>query len=108
MNNLVEDLNKLTTISTSKLEHLSKLAVACIGEEFMECKLSEASIMDYDIGIGRLIVGVRDGEIKYKFIPSDILHTSLLNITKGKRNLLETKVEKSLVNCIENTYKDLL
>ena len=108
MNKLIEDLNKLTTIPESKLEHLAKLVVACIGEEFTEMKSIDSDTMDYDIGIGRLVIGIRDGEVKYKFIPGELLQSSLSNIMKGKRNLLETKVEKSLVSCIENTYKDLL
>ncbi len=108
MNKLTTDLSLLTTISESKLEHLVKLADTCISEEFLEMKLTENSFMDYDIGIGRLIIGLKDGEIKYKFIPSDLLKDSLNNVMKGKRNLLETRVEKSLVSCIENTYKDLL
>lgn len=108
MSKLVEDLSKLTFINEPRLEHLGKIATACICEEFTETILAEKTIMDYDIEIGRLIIGIQNDEIKYKFIPSENLKNSLVSSLKGKRNSLEVKVEKSLVSCIENTYKDLL
>ena len=108
MSKLVEDLSKLTFINEARLEHLGKITASCICEEFTETILAEKTIMDYDIEIGRLIIGIQNDEIKYKFIPSETLKNSLASSLKGKRNSLEVKVEKSLVSCIENTYKDLL
>ena len=108
MNTIINDLHALTTIDEKRLAHLFKLTAACISEEFSEMILKEETTLEYDISIGILTIGIREGQIKYKFTPNELLANSLVNVMKGKRNLLETKVEKQLVSSIENTYKDLL
>lgn len=106
--NLIQDLSLLTTIEENKLKHLMKLSLACISEEFNEMVLNGDTDLSYDIGIGTLMIGLRNNEVKYKFVPADILGKNLDNILKGKQNLLEAKIEKQLAKAIENIYKDLM
>ena len=108
MNKLVDDLSTLTSISSSKLDNLCKIASYCITEEFLETILQEKDLVEYDIGIGKLYIGIKDDQIKYKFVPDNLLAESLKTTMESKRNLFEVKIEKTLVSSIENTYKDLL
>lgn len=108
MNKLIDDLSTLTMINSSKLDRLSKLSVYCINEELLESILADKSLVEYDIGIGKLYISTANNELRYKFIPSEELHSSVKNTVESKRNLLEAKIEKSLVSSIEETYKDLL
>lgn len=108
MNKLCEDLSKLTTIPTSKLESLCSLACYCIDEELLETHLSGEEVMQYDIGLGTLLITIRDNQVKYKFIPSTQLEANIVNSLKTKQNSLSNKIEKTLVDSIVNTYKDML
>lgn len=108
MSRLVDDLSSVTFINSSKLERLVKLSLYCITEELLESILQEKTVTDYDIGIGRICISTADNQLKYKFIPSDDFNAAVKSTIKTKRNLLEAKVEKSLVSSIEETYKDLL
>lgn len=108
MNKLVDDLSTLTTINNLKLQRLIKLSIYCITEEILENLLTDKSLTEYDIGIGTLYISTANNEIRYKFIPSEEFSSSVKNTVETKRNLLEAKVEKSLISSIEETYKDLL
>jgi len=108
MNKLVEDLSKLTTIPQSKLDNLVNLSNYCIDEELLETQLAGKTVMEYDVGIGTLMIALIDDSIKYKFIPSKQLEQTILSSLKTKQNSLSSKVEKTLVDSIVNTYKDML
>ena len=108
MNSLCEDLSKLTTIPVSKLESLISLSCYCIDEELLESGLEGKEIMEYDIGIGTLLISLSNNSIRYKFIPSKQLEGHIVNSLKTKQNSLSNKIEKNLVDSIVNTYKDML
>ena len=108
MNNLKEDLSALSSVPQPKIVSLIRLTNYCITQDFLESILEEKDHSEYDIGIGKLIIGERNGELKYKFVPSDALKEALYNTKNKKLNLLSEQVEKNLVEIIENTYKSLL
>lgn len=105
---LTEDLSTLTTIPKQSLDNLIKKAEICIVDQALEQVYQDKTILELDIGIGKLLLKLYDSEIKYKFIPSDKFNSMLSTTIFTKENTLAKTLEKNLVSKITKTYKDLL
>jgi hypothetical protein len=55
-----------------------------------------------------LYIKLESNEVKYKFVPSLHFEESVKNTLKNKTDPLIGKLEDSLKNRIEQTYKELL
>lgn len=108
MNNVIEDVSKLTTISVSSLKDLMTKFEMCITHSVLEAKLNNEDIAVIDIGIGKLSVKITDDELAYKFIPSSKLEASLITALQEKKSPVIDAVEDSLTERILSVYKDLL
>ncbi len=108
MNNIIEDISKLTTIPQNALDKLVNKAMWCIGDSFQEGILLGKEITEVNIGIGTLLISNLSEEIKYKFIPNEQLEQALISIALDKKNPLELTLEKKLTSKILNTYKDII
>ena len=107
MVNLIDDIGVLTTVSPTNLKAISKLSEAVICHAVAESMLDRNQVTEIDIGIGMLYIRVTDGEIQYKFAPSEHLYNSMLNTVKTGKSPIEAKVNEQLGKRIMNTYKDL-
>ena len=108
MNNIIEDLSKLTTIPVKSLNKLVDKTVFCISDIVEDAVLEQKKLLEIDIGIGILHIKLESESVKYKFIPHQILETAVKDTIVNKRNLLQDTLEKVLVNRVVNTYKELL
>lgn len=108
MNNLIEDISKLTTIPVNVLEKLNTKAIWCICDSFQESVLNNEDITTINIGIGTLIISETDETIKYKFIPNQTLEDAVIQTSLNKKSPLELTLEKTLANKVVKTYKDIL
>lgn len=106
--NLIKDLSKLTTIPIDSLCLLSNKAIWCICDEVEDTILNGETITTIDIGIGNILIKNEEDEVKYKFIPSKELENNIIDTTINKKNPLKIIIEKTLINKILNTYKDVL
>lgn len=106
--NIVSDLAQITTIQDKVLEKLFSKMVYCISDAVVEAKKCEKELVDLNIGIGNLSIQLYEDSIKYKFVPSQELESSVKDSILEERNLLEDKLEQSFVDKIVNLYKDLL
>lgn len=107
MENLMKDVSTLTTIPEKSLSKLMDKAYWCISNEVVESLKQDSNVIEIDIDIGELYIKVIDDNIQYKFIPSAKLNDTVKDTVINKRNVLEDTLEKTLVNKIVDTYKDL-
>lgn len=108
MTDIIEDLSKITTISTNNLNKLIDKSMWCICDYIEELITSKNNVLEINIGIGTLIISILDNQIKYKFIPNAKLENSIRETIINEYNPLKLTIEKTLVNKITNTYKDLI
>lgn len=108
MNDLIVDLSNITTIQKASLERLRDLSVDCIGHSVYESLSNNENVSEINIGYGSLIVMVEDNSILYKFIPNSKLENTLKNVVQNNESPLTKRVEKTIIDKIEKTYKDLL
>ena len=108
INKLNQDLSDVTGIPKLTLDNLSYKACTCLGHSVYESLLKKEPLTEIDIGIGTLYIKVEGNDIKYKFIPSTKLETTVSFTIQNKESPLIVDAEKSLKTRIEKTYKELL
>ena len=106
--NTLQSVQMKFDYSEKNLSKLIDVSIYCISDAIQECLKQEETIAEIDIGIGILYIQCLDNNIKYKFIPSDMLDKAVKETLINKLNLLELKLETSLVSKITNIYKDLI
>ena len=108
MYNILEDVSKLIGIDSRYLTKITDNGVYAINSAVEETMLNNSEYTELDIGLGTLVIGIFDNEIKYKFIPSKRLESTVKDTVINKRNMLERKLESSLKDKLIKTYQDLL
>ena len=108
MTDIIKDMSTLTTISEKSLHELMKKEEYCIVSAIFENMKNNEVLTELDIGIGKLLVKIENNSIKYKFIPSESLEHAIVNSYKQDKCVLVDKLNKSLVDRITNTHKDIL
>ena len=107
-NNLLNDLSIITTIPQATLTKLTDKSIWCICNSLEEAILKLESIAEIDLGIGKLLLGIEDNSLEYKFIPSPKLESNIIKTIKDKKNPLINQLESSLADRIINVYKDMM
>lgn len=108
MDNIITNLSTLTTIPKETLNKLYDNMSWCICDSVYQNILRYENLTEMDIGIGTLYI-LRDGDdVKYKFKPSVKLETAIKDTIINKNNPLQIKLETSLINKINHTYKDII
>lgn len=108
MNNIIKDVSTLTTIPELNLTKLFNIINKCISHDIVECLKNNEDVCIEDIGIGNLVINLDSDELKFKFIPSQQLQTTVLNSIRYGESELVIEVEQLLKDKIINTYKSLL
>jgi hypothetical protein len=107
MTNLPNDLCLLTTIAPTNMNKLTKLSEAIVCHSLAESLKDKDEFAEVDIGIGTLYIKSTEDGLKYKFIPSEHLASTLETTARTKNSPLGLKVDEVLGRRIMNTYKDL-
>ena len=107
MINIVNDVSVLTNIPSKLLDKIKKCEEYSIVENITELNLEKEHFIDLDLGIGVLSILVDNNTVKYKFVPSSNLNEEILSAIKYRKNILDLKLESSLSQKIEQTYRDL-
>lgn len=108
MTDILEDVSTLTMIPKDALIKLSDKMIWCICNQLEEDKLKTNDISELNIGIGTLLVQNQEDVIRYKFIPSDTLESSVIKTINDGTNPLKERLEKRLIQKILNTYKTII
>lgn len=107
MIDIINDTATITTIPRNTLVQLEKRFEQCITSAIYSAAITSDDTVELDIGIGVLIICWSEEEIKYKFIPSNSLESSVTAAIVDKKCDLIESMEKSLTNKIINVYKEL-
>ncbi len=108
MTDILDDVSTLTMIPKESLIKLSDKMIWCICNQIEEDKLKTNDISELDIGIGTLLIQNEEDTIRYKFIPSDALESSVIKTINDGTNPLKERLEKRLIQKILNTYKTII
>lgn len=107
MQHLIEDLCTLTTVGKYNLDQLVDMSISIISHDVEESLRNFEDISAIDIGIGILYIQHVEDTIKYKFVPSKKLDDTVVDTVKHRRSDLTLKIDKTLGERINNTYKDM-
>ena len=105
--NILEKVQKLTTIDDSTLKRLSNLYANCIVDAVYECALSNEDVVEMDLDFCKIIISKSNNELRYKFVPNAKLEEDIIRAIKEKKNSLDDVVLDKLKNNLLSTYKDL-
>lgn len=108
MKDLVKDLSTLTTIEKENLDKLVDKAMWCICSYVEEMIDAKEKFTEIDLSIGTLTISIIDNQLKFKFIPSKTLEQGVRDTIINEKSPLRLSLEKSLVNKIQNIYKELV
>lgn len=105
--NIIEDVSKLTTIPEVALNKICEKIEWCICDSVQEMKMAKEDNIILNIGIGKIEIIDEDDVIRYRFIPSTNLESSVKETILNHQNPIQINTEKMLKNKILNTYKDI-
>ena len=108
MESLVNDLSAITETRRRVFEKLSQNANYCICDYLEKTVLNNEKVCNIDIGIGTLLIGIDDGAVRYKFIPSQELERCIVSTLENQQNVLVSVVDKQLVSQLNKLYDKLL
>ena len=108
MVNLIDDLSVLTNVSDTTLSKFIPVANYSIGHAVHESQCTHSDVTEIDIWIGCLLLKIEDDCIRYKFVPSKELETTIIQTVGTHRSPIVTKIETNLQNKIDKVYKELL
>lgn len=108
MNKLLEDISTLTSLPKNLSKDLIPIMECSVTHKVLESILSGEEITHIDLGIGSLYIKNEGTVVKYRFVPSKKLEEEVAKVYVTKESPLEKRLEKSLLNKIENAYKGLV
>ena len=105
---IIDDLSEITTIPLKTLSKICDKEVLCIAHSVVNNLKDNNNITSMDIGIGQLHIKVEEDKSLYKFIPSSNMSKIIKEAVTSSTSPLVAEVEKSLLDKVMNTYKDLI
>lgn len=104
--NVVEDLSKLTSIPNNYIQLIFDKLNDCICYNLHEQLRDKSEYIEIDIGIGNLLLYLKQDEVLYKFIPSEKLENNIKYTINNDKDILVSKLENSLQEKIISAYKE--
>ena len=109
MVDILKDISTMTAIPMEQFIKLTKDMELSIEYAVKEAYINadkKDTVVDLDIGIGRLILAIKNKEIHYKFVPSQSLHRGLQKIDSPDSftGELEEKIRTKFIRA----YKELM
>ena len=108
MTNLIEDLAVLTDVQETLLRKFAPIAIYSIGHAVHESRCCKEDITIIDLSIGELHIKVEEDTLRYRFVPSKELDKTLKTTLQSKESPIVARVNASLQEKIERSYKELL
>ena len=106
--NLLDKTSTLTTINKKSLTKLTDIWEMIMCDTLEDCVLAKEDVAEFDVGFGTVSINIEDHQMRFKFKPSAKFEEELIDTIKNKKNKLRTTIEKSLVEKLTQTYKDLM
>lgn len=105
---LIKELSTLTTLPASTLGSLVSIGIDAICYDVLENSNVGENVSEINIGIGTLSILVDDNQIRYKFLPSDKLESSLVSAVVSGENPLVRRIENKVREKLSTATKELL
>ena len=106
--NAVELVSTLTTIPEKNLTRLQDIYELVVCDAVEDSLLNGDTSTTINLSIGELGIKFDNNELRFRFKPSAKFEEELISTIVNKNNSLTHEIEKSLVNKITQTYKDLM
>lgn len=103
-----EKLSKLTTIPTNNFDNLFCLLCEICCDKILNDLSEGENCSCADIGIGKLSFLIENGEISYKFIPSDKFENMIVRSIKSEKSPLIEHIGRGITEKIMEAYKNLM
>ena len=107
MTDVVNKVSKLSTVNESTLNKLLKLSIFVINDSVIESKMKNEPIVEFELGIGKLILNIDNENVQYKFIPNMSLELAVQEAVVNEKNTLQDLLEKAIIDKVTCAYKDL-
>ena len=104
---LIPDVSLLTTIPELSLKKLADKCKFVICHDVQEACLNNEDEVTVDVGLGQLTLKIEQDCVRYKFTPNASFEESVERTILTNTSPLTCLVEDTLVNKIENAYKEL-
>lgn len=108
MTELINDVAKLTDVSSKTLAKFIPVSNYSIGHAVHESWCRQSDLTEIDLGYGELHIKIDDNGIRYKFIPSKELEKILVKTITTKQSPIIDKIDKDLQEKIDRAYKELI
>lgn len=100
-------LSTLTTVNELAINRLFDKITWIISDAVEQAELSGEDNIELDLGFGIIKILLNDDSIKYKFIPSKLTETTIVDTIVNGKNQLTLEIEKNLVSKLSNLYKEM-
>lgn len=108
MNKIIKDVCTLTSLPNNLTNDIVPVMESAVTHKVFESIMEGESITQVDIGIGLLYIKNEGTAVKYRFVPSKRLEEEVAKVLVTKESPLEKKLEKSLLEKMENAYKGMI
>lgn len=104
--NLTEDLSTITTIQVTTLNKIIQKITWIIADAVENAVANKEDQVDIDIGIGIIKIKFDNQNVRYKFVPKQVLEETIAKTIVTEQNPLKIALETSLADKMVNVYKD--
>lgn len=104
---LIEGLSKISNLDIDMWAKIFDNISALIEEYVYESRVNLDSKTDIDLEFATLSLINEDNKLKINFIPKADMVKELKSIEQGNKSKLKVKLEKSVLNNILETFKEI-
>lgn len=104
---LIEGLSKISNLDIDMWAKIFDNISALIEEYVYESRVNLDSKTDIDLEFATLSLINEDNKLKINFIPKADMIKELKSIEQGNKSKLKVKLEKSVLNNILETFKEI-
>jgi hypothetical protein len=104
--NLTEDLSTITTIQVTTLNKIIQKITWIIADAVENAVANKEDQVDIDTGVGIIKIKFDNQNVRYKFVPKQVLEETIAKTIVTEQNPLKIALETSLADKMVNVYKD--
>lgn len=106
--NVIDNVSILYNLPIKQADKIIDTAENVICHDVLQAYIRKQGYVILDVGIGTLTVDITNDYLEYKFVPSKVLETKLVNTLDTKQDILVQHIEQSIVDKITKAYKELI
>lgn len=107
MVDIIQDVSNITRVPISTINKLIDISTSIISNDVLDAYNKREKFSEFDLGIGKLIIFNDSSSIEYRFIPAKDFERKINSCIKDNKSVLVDELEKSLVDKLLLSYKEL-